>query len=140
MNLFLAIIGVAAALVFTGIAYQCLGARSDRRRYARDGRWIDIGNRRRLYLVEKGSGNPTVLFEAGIAATNLNWFHIQEPVSRLSRVHRTDVALVAGDAHLTQVAAQGMHHRTARGRPLVRSEREWRTVFMGHCTQMGASE
>jgi len=29
----------------------------------------------------KGSNGPTVLFEAGIAATNLNWFHIQETVS-----------------------------------------------------------
>jgi pimeloyl-ACP methyl ester carboxylesterase len=84
MNLFFSIVGVAAALLVAGIAYQCLGARSDRKRYARDGRWIDIGGRRRLYLVEKGSGNPTVLFEAGIAATNLNWFHIQEPVSRFA--------------------------------------------------------
>jgi len=84
MNLLFSIVGVAAALVVTGIAYQCLGARSDRKRYARDGRWIDIGGRRRLYIVEKGSGNPTVLFEAGIAATNLNWFHIQEPVSRFA--------------------------------------------------------
>jgi pimeloyl-ACP methyl ester carboxylesterase len=31
-----------------------------------------------------GSGNQTVLFEAGIAATNLNWFHIQETVSRFA--------------------------------------------------------
>jgi pimeloyl-ACP methyl ester carboxylesterase len=84
MILFFTIVGVAAALLVAGIAYQCLGALSDRNRYARDGRWIDIGGRRRLYLVEKGSGNPTVLFEAGIAATNLNWFHIQEPVSRFA--------------------------------------------------------
>ena len=28
--------------------------------------------------------DPTVLFEAGIAATNLNWFHIQETVSRFT--------------------------------------------------------
>ena len=84
MILFFAIVGVAASLITAGILYQWLGARSDRRRYAREGRWIDIGGRRSLYLVEKGSGNPTVLFEAGIAATNLNWFHIQEPVSRFA--------------------------------------------------------
>jgi pimeloyl-ACP methyl ester carboxylesterase len=84
MNLLFSILCVAAALLVAGIAFQCLGARSDRKRYARDGRLIDIGDRRRLYLVEKGSGNPTVLFEAGIAATNLNWFHIQEPVSRFA--------------------------------------------------------
>jgi pimeloyl-ACP methyl ester carboxylesterase len=70
-----------AALITAGAVYQCLGARSDRLRYTNDGRWIDIGCKRKLYLLEKGSGNSTVLFEAGIAATNLNWFHIQEAVS-----------------------------------------------------------
>jgi pimeloyl-ACP methyl ester carboxylesterase len=64
--------------------YQCLGAQNDRRRYAAEGRWIDIGAGRRLYLLEKGSGEATVLFEAGIAATNLNWFHIQESVSQFA--------------------------------------------------------
>ncbi len=78
------ILGLAAALAVTGFVYQRLGTRSDRRRYTREGRWIDIGDRRRLYLVEKGSSGPTVLFEAGIAATNLNWFHIQETVSRFA--------------------------------------------------------
>jgi len=34
---------------------------------------ILVGSRR-LYLVEKGSSGPAVIFEAGIAATNLNWF------------------------------------------------------------------
>lgn len=81
MNLLFFIVGAATALIVAGIVYQRLGARSDRQRYAKDGRWIDIGERRRLYMVAKGSGNPTVLFEAGIAATNLNWLHIQEPVS-----------------------------------------------------------
>jgi len=84
MVLFFVIIGLAATLVAAGIIYQCLGARSDRLRYAAQGRWIDIGGRRKLYLLEKGSSGPTVLFEAGIAATNLNWFHIQEKVSRFA--------------------------------------------------------
>jgi pimeloyl-ACP methyl ester carboxylesterase len=34
--------------------------------------------------LEKGSGGATVLFEAGIAATNLNWFHIQETVAQFA--------------------------------------------------------
>jgi pimeloyl-ACP methyl ester carboxylesterase len=84
MYLLFYLLGLAAALVAAGFMYQCLGARSDRRRYTREGRWIDIGGRRRLYLLEKGSSGPTVLFEAGIAATNLNWFHIQEAVSRFA--------------------------------------------------------
>jgi pimeloyl-ACP methyl ester carboxylesterase len=84
MVLLLSIPGLAAALILMGLVYQSLGARRDRQRYARDGRWIDIGGRRQLYLVEKGSNGPTVVFEAGIAATNLNWFHIQETVSRFA--------------------------------------------------------
>jgi pimeloyl-ACP methyl ester carboxylesterase len=43
---------------------------------------VTIGQGRRLYLLEQGTGGPTVLFEAGIGATNLNWRHIQETVSR----------------------------------------------------------
>jgi len=84
MLLLLVIPGFAAALVAVGFLYQCLGSRRDRRRYASEGRWINIGGRRKLYLLEKGSSGPTVLFEAGIAATNLNWFHIQEAVSRFA--------------------------------------------------------
>jgi len=73
-----------AALVALGFLYQCVGAYIDRRRYATEGRWIDIGAGQRLYMLEKGSGEATVLFEAGIAATNLNWFHIQEEVSQFA--------------------------------------------------------
>jgi pimeloyl-ACP methyl ester carboxylesterase len=84
MYFLLSILGLAAALVLVGYLYQWLGALSDRRRYATEGRWIDIGGRRRLYVLEKGSGDATVLFEAGIAATNLNWFHIQQTVSQFA--------------------------------------------------------
>ncbi len=73
-----------AALVAAGFVYQWLGAHFDRLRYTSGGRWIDIGAGRRLYVLEKGSGKATVLFEAGIAATNLNWFHIQETVSQFA--------------------------------------------------------
>jgi pimeloyl-ACP methyl ester carboxylesterase len=84
MTVLVAVFIVAAALATAGFLYQWAGGRRDRARYASEGRWIDIGGRRRLYVLEKGSGGPTVLFEAGIAATNLNWFHIQETVSRFT--------------------------------------------------------
>ena len=84
MYVALCILCLTAAAISVGFLYQLIGARRDRRLYAGLGRWIDIGGRHRLYLLEKGSGGPTVLFEAGIAATNLNWFHIQETVSRFT--------------------------------------------------------
>jgi pimeloyl-ACP methyl ester carboxylesterase len=77
----LSVVSIAAALAMAGFCYQLIGARRDRLRYTGNGRWIEIGGRRRLYLFEQGSGGPSVLFEAGIAATNLNWFHIQRSVS-----------------------------------------------------------
>src|ERR1039457_1985270 len=90
MYYLLSIFGLAGALVVAGVLYQWLGARYDRRRFTRAGRWIDIGDRRRLYLLEKGSGEATVLFESGIAATNLNWFHIQEKVSQFANTASYD--------------------------------------------------
>ena len=84
MNIFLWIIGSAAALIALGFLYQMIGGHYDRIRFAGHGRWVTIGHKCRLYLLEKGSGGPTVLFEAGIAATNLNWSHVQESVSRFT--------------------------------------------------------
>ena len=84
MSVLLWILGSVAALLGAGFLYQCIGNHLDRRRFAGAGRWVSIGRGCRLYLVEKGSGEPTVLFESGIAATNLNWFHIQQNVSRFT--------------------------------------------------------
>ena len=80
----LLISGCVAALIGVGCAYQALASRRDRRRYTGMGRCIDIGNQRSLFVVEKGTGNTTVLFESGIAATHLNWYGIQERVSRFA--------------------------------------------------------
>jgi pimeloyl-ACP methyl ester carboxylesterase len=90
MYLLLLIPAFAIALFAGGFLYQWIGAHRDRTRYTRDGRWIRISRKCRLYLLEKGSGGPTVLFESGIAATNLNWSHIQETVSRFTRTASYD--------------------------------------------------
>ncbi len=90
MYIFATIVGSIAALIAAGFLYQRLGARMDRRRYAGSGRWISIGQGCTLYLLEKGSGGPTVLFESGIAATNLNWCRIQETVSRFTHTASYD--------------------------------------------------
>jgi pimeloyl-ACP methyl ester carboxylesterase len=78
------LIGFLAALLILGCAYQLVAARRDRRRYASSGRWIEIGDRQDLFVVEKGTGNTSVIFESGIAATHLNWCAIQSEVSRFA--------------------------------------------------------
>ena len=84
MTLLFVLCVAVAALLVAGFLYQRIGGSLDRRRYTGRGRWVEIERGRRLYVVEKGSGGPAVLFEAGIAATNLNWHHIQETVSRFT--------------------------------------------------------
>jgi pimeloyl-ACP methyl ester carboxylesterase len=84
VNIFLWFLSLAAALIGIGFFYQLIGSHFDRKRFAGSGRWVTVGRNCKLYLLEKGSGGPTVIFEAGIAATNLNWCHIQEIVSRFT--------------------------------------------------------
>ena len=92
MRLVLVSVCLVGALVVTGFLYQWIGARRDRHRYATTGRLICVGSGQSLYLVEKGAGELTVLFESGIAATHLNWRRIQEGVSAFARTASYDRA------------------------------------------------
>ena len=90
MYVFASVFASVVVLIAAGVLYQRVGARRDRLRYTDSGRWVDIGSGCRLYLLEKGSGGPTVLFESGIAATNLNWCRIQETVSQFTHTASYD--------------------------------------------------
>jgi pimeloyl-ACP methyl ester carboxylesterase len=85
MHTALWIAAFAALVLVAGVVYQKVGAWRDQRRYAAEGRSVTIGNGARLYLLEMGAGDPTVLFEAGIGATHLNWRGIQETISESAR-------------------------------------------------------
>ena len=85
------LLSAIAVLVLIGFLYQCIGSYRDRARFAGTGRWVTIGPGCSLYLLERGSGGPTVIFEAGIGATNLNWRHIQETVSRFTGTASDDL-------------------------------------------------
>ncbi|MGH9599416.1 MAG: alpha/beta fold hydrolase [Terracidiphilus sp.] len=78
------ILAAAATLLLAGFLYQSIAGWRDRRLYAPPGRSVTLSNGSRLYLLEEGFGGPTVLFEAGIAATNLNWRSIQQSVARFT--------------------------------------------------------
>jgi pimeloyl-ACP methyl ester carboxylesterase len=71
-------------LISAGVLYQLLGSRHDRRIHTGEGRSVTIANRSNLYLFELGFGEPTVLFEAGIGATHLNWRSIQEAIAQFT--------------------------------------------------------
>jgi pimeloyl-ACP methyl ester carboxylesterase len=75
--------GLLILMVLGGFLYQWLGGLIDRKRLRTEGRLVDIGNGRELYLVEKGpaSRGPTVVFESGFGATSLNWVHLQDALA-----------------------------------------------------------
>jgi len=67
-----------------GLIYQRVGAFRDRQRFLGQGRLIDAGNGRRVYLSSMGSGSPAVIFESGIAATSQNWANLQKAVGKFA--------------------------------------------------------
>lgn len=81
---------LASILLTAGVVYQCIGSHRDKRRYGDPGRWVHIRKDCRIFLVEQGDDGPTVLFESGIGATNLNWRHVQQRVSHFARTASYD--------------------------------------------------
>jgi pimeloyl-ACP methyl ester carboxylesterase len=92
MVIVLWVVSFAAILLIAGTLYQFFGGRRDRKRYARPGRWVPVGRRCSLFLFELGEGEPTVIFEAGIGATHLNWRHIQTSVAEFATTASYDRA------------------------------------------------
>ena len=72
-------------LLAAGVLYQYAGGLRDRRRFLHRGRRVRIGNGQWLYLCERGTGGPTIVFEAGIGATSLNWYGLQQDLAGIAR-------------------------------------------------------
>jgi pimeloyl-ACP methyl ester carboxylesterase len=71
----------AVALVLAaGAIYQAIGARRSARQFPPPGELIDAGGHR-LHRVCAGTEAPTVLFEAGIAASSLSWTRVMPEVA-----------------------------------------------------------
>ncbi len=114
----LVILGTAVSLMvlllLLGVVYQRIGGVLDRKRLLAPGRLVDIGDGRRLYVVEKGpvGRGPSVVFESGFAATSINWAHIQEAVAE--QVHTVSYdrcgmgwsSAAVSDRTPTQIAAE----------------------------------
>jgi pimeloyl-ACP methyl ester carboxylesterase len=76
--------GVVGLAVAAGLLYQAIGTRRSARAYPPPGALIDVGGQR-LHVVCAGSGQPAVVFEAGVAATSLSWTRVQRDVASFAQ-------------------------------------------------------
>ncbi len=84
MDIYLCIAAAGSALLLAAFLYQTVAGWSHRRRYATAGIMIELWSRQRLFVRQEGSGTATVVFEAGIGASSLNWRHVQKAVAAFS--------------------------------------------------------
>jgi pimeloyl-ACP methyl ester carboxylesterase len=82
---------VVLGLIAAGLLYQAAGTRRDQRKFPPLGKMVETGGPR-LHLHVSGAGNPTVILEAGIAATSVSWQLVQPPVAAFTRVMSYDRA------------------------------------------------
>jgi pimeloyl-ACP methyl ester carboxylesterase len=87
----LGLVALFAFILIAGVAYQQIGLAKDARRFPARGRLIDIGGCR-LHLDVRGDGSPTVVFEAGIAATSTSWSLVQPEIAKITTTASYDRA------------------------------------------------
>jgi len=83
--------GILAFVLAAGALYQTVGARRSARRFTAPGDLVDIGGQR-LHVVHAGAGRPTVVFEAGIAASSLSWTRVMPAVAAFTHACAYDRA------------------------------------------------
>ena len=91
MNFVLAALGTLALLALVGSIYQRTGRARDARRFPPLGRLIDVGGAS-LHVYTIGEGSPSVVFEAGIAATSLSWQLVQPEIAKFTHTASYDRA------------------------------------------------
>lgn len=83
-----------ASLPVLGWLYQTIAARRDAAKYPPLGKLVDVGGYR-LHLYEMGSGRregPTIVFEAGMGCSCLDWCKVQPEVAKFAHAVSYDRA------------------------------------------------
>lgn len=87
----LSIFSGVSALVGLGILYQILFENKDRKRFPPPGQRFDAGGVC-LHAVCQGQGTPTVVLEAGLSCTHLDWSRVMPAIASHTRVVAYDRA------------------------------------------------
>jgi pimeloyl-ACP methyl ester carboxylesterase len=78
-------------LALVGAIYQIVATRSDERRYPPPGELVDVGGYR-LHIHCIGEGSPTVVLDAGLPGTSLDWCLVQPAIAQFTQVCAYDRA------------------------------------------------
>jgi pimeloyl-ACP methyl ester carboxylesterase len=84
-------LGVLALVAAAGAAYEAIASASDATVYPHAGRLVDIGGYK-LHLDCRGEGSPTVVLDAGLSASSLDWALVQTELAQATRVCSYDRA------------------------------------------------
>src|SRR5919112_2016461 len=71
-----AVAGLIAVLALAGASYEAIAAAGDARRYPALGQLVDVGGYR-LHIQCVGTGSRTVVLDAGLGGSSLDWNLIQ---------------------------------------------------------------
>jgi pimeloyl-ACP methyl ester carboxylesterase len=80
-----------AILALAGASYEAIAAAGDARRYPPPGQLVDVGGYR-LHINCVGAGSPTVVLDAGLSGSSLDWNLVQSELGNTTRVCAYDRA------------------------------------------------
>lgn len=79
------------ALVLAGASYEAISAMGDAKAYPPPGRLIDVGGYK-LHIQCVGTGSPTVVLDAGLGGSSLDWNLVQSEIGQTTQVCAYDRA------------------------------------------------
>src|SRR6478752_506274 len=85
------VLALIVGLALAGASYEAIAAGSDAQTYPPPGRMVDVGGYR-LQIHCVGTGSPTVVLDAGLGGTSLDWSLVQPVIGQTTRVCAYDRA------------------------------------------------
>lgn len=91
LRILLGTIAALSLLPIAGASYEAIASASDSRNHPAPGELIDVGGYR-LHLNCTGEGTPTIILDAGLGGSSLDWSLVQPELSRTTRTCSLDRA------------------------------------------------
>lgn len=85
------VLAVIAGLALAGAGYEAIATRGDAQAYPAPGQLVDVGGYS-LHIQCVGTGSPTVVLDAGLGGTSLDWNLVQPQIGQTTRVCAYDRA------------------------------------------------